>query len=65
MAKKILMLMLLCQGVGLHSSIYANPVNLKDHSFTYASPCEEVKPESDLLSYLSKQLEATPNRSYT
>lgn len=60
MAKKILMLMLLCQGVGLHSSIYANPVNLKDHSFTYASPCEEVKPESDLLSYLSKQLEATP-----
>lgn len=60
MGKKILMLMLLCQGVGLHPSIYANPVNLKDQSLAYASPCEGVKPESDLLRHFSQQLQTIP-----
>lgn len=60
MGKKILMMMLLCQSVGLYQFTYADPINPKDHSFAYASPCEAVKPESDLLRNLSQQLEATP-----
>jgi len=60
MGKKILMMMLLCQSVGLYQFTYADPINPKDNSFAYASPCEAVKPESDLLRNLSQQLEATP-----
>lgn len=60
MSKKILVMMLLYQAVGLYSYADADSMSFKDHLFAYASPCEAVKPESDLLSHLSKQLEAKP-----
>ena len=52
--------MLLCQGVGLYQFTHANSIQDKDHLIAYASPCEAVKPASDLLINLNKQLETVP-----
>lgn len=57
MGKKILMIMLFCQGMGLYQTAYASPLNSKEATFAYASPCEAVKPESDLLTNLSQHLQ--------
>ena len=64
MSKKILVMMLLSQAVGLYTSAYADSINIKDQVFAYASPCEAVKPESDLLSHLSQQLETLPQKQH-
>lgn len=60
MIKKNLVMMLVSLAVGLYTSAYADSINFKDQSFIYVLPCEAVKPESDLLSHLSKQLEILP-----
>lgn len=60
MIKKNLVMMLVSLAVGLYTSAYADSINFKDQSFIYALPCEAVKPESDLLSHLNKQLEILP-----
>lgn len=65
MDKKILVMMLLCQGVGLYQSAYANPINPIERSFAYASPCEAVEPESDLLRNLRQKLDAEPKSQHS
>lgn len=60
MSKNILVMMLLCQGISLYPSAYADPINLKGDSYTYALPCEAVKPDSHVLNSLVQQLNQAP-----
>ena len=56
MSKIFLMIMLLCQGIGLSPLTYAHSISDQANLLPYAAPCEAVKPDSDLLSTLNKQL---------
>lgn len=60
MGKKVLMMILFCQGIGLHQLTHAESIQDKNHRLVYAFPCEAVQPTSNLLINLNKQLAAVP-----
>lgn len=58
--KKFLMIMLVTQGMGFYSLTHADSIDDKNPPRAYASPCEAVKPESDVLTKLNQQIKAVP-----
>lgn len=59
-SKKLLMTLAACQALIGYPMAHAKSNEVIDQTFQYAAPCEDVKPESDVLRHFSQQLKTIP-----